>query len=258
MKTTELFYPQILVSAGAYSFNKGIEIEVHSSKDAYYDWAKVKFTQQFQQKISFARKDPAVLRLGYNGTFEEVFKGFVAQPYNVSYYADEISLKDDTILLEETTINNTFLDTTPQEVIAYFLSQAGIARSKLSPQAYPPRKQLAIQRMNVIDAINTVHAAWAVKQPFFFSGGVFYWGEKPEQDTVYQFEYGVNILKLSRSGSVWELETVSAPFVKHSHKILVVHPKITGVFEVSKVTFITNDEGFIRTYISFYSNLKKD
>lgn len=47
------------------------------------------------------------------------------------------------------------------------------------------------------------------------------------------------------------LETVSAPFVKHSHKINVIHPRINGEFEVSKVVSTTNESGFIRTYIYF-------
>jgi hypothetical protein len=46
---------------------------------------------------------------------------------------------------------------------------------------------------------------------------------KPEQEKVYTFEYGVNILGLTRAGGEWELETVSAPFVKHSHEIVVNH-----------------------------------
>ena len=50
---------------------------------------------------------------------------------------------------------------------------------------------------------------------------------------------------------MWELETVSAPFVKHSHKIAVEHPKVSGEFEVSSVKIITNEDGFIRTYINF-------
>ena len=89
------------------------------------------------------------------------------------------------------------------------------------------------------------------KQPFFFSGGVFYWGEKPEQDKTYIFEYGVNIIALTRSGGSWELETVSAPFVRHSHKISVKHPKVSGEFEVSKVVSSTSENGFIRTKIYF-------
>ena len=224
METLELFYPQIAARAGPYTFDKGIEIEVYSSKSSYFDWAKIRFTEQFQPKISLARKDPAAIELGYNNVFEEVFTGYVSKPYNGGGFTDEVTLKDEMLLLEETQINNTFLDTTPQEMIAYFLGKAGLSKMKLSSKGYPERKRLPIRQMNVIEAINAVHAAWNIKQPFFFSGGVFYWGEKPEQDKTYIFEYGVNIIALTRSGGSWELETVSAPFVRHSHKISVKHP----------------------------------
>lgn len=196
----------------------------YSSKSSYFDWAKIRFTEQFQPKISLARKDPAAIELGYNNVFEEVFTGYVSKPYNGGGFTDEVTLKDEMLLLEETQINNTFLDTTPQEMIAYFLGKAGLSKMKLSSKGYPERKRLPIRQMNVIEAINAVHAAWNIKQPFFFSGGVFYWGEKPEQDKTYIFEYGVNIIALTRSGGSWELETVSAPFVRHSHKISVKHP----------------------------------
>lgn len=155
------------------------------------------------------------------------------------------------LLLEETTINNTFLDTTPQEVLAYVLAQAGITKSKLSGQGYPTRKLLPVRQQTGIQAINTINAAWDIKVPFFFSGGTFYWDEKPEQTKIYTFERGVNILTLNRTGGVWELETVSVPFVKHSHKINVIHPRVNGEYEVSKVVTTTNDAGFIRTYIYF-------
>ena len=58
-------------------------------------------------------------------------------------------------------------------------------------------------------------------------------------------------LNLRRAGGVWELETVSAPFIKHSHKINLIHPQVSGEVEVSKVVSKTNDSGFIRTYIYF-------
>lgn len=187
----------------------------------------------------------------YNNVFEEVFTGYVSKPYNGGGFTDEVTLKDEMLLLEETQINNTFLDTTPQEMIAYFLGKAGLSKMKLSSEGYPERKRLPIRQMNVIEAINAVHAAWNIKQPFFFSGGVFYWGEKPEQDKTYIFEYGINIIALTRSGGSWELETVSAPFVRHSHKISVKHPKVNGEFEVSKVVSSTSENGFIRTKIYF-------
>lgn len=122
---------------------------------------------------------------------------------------------------------------------------------KLSSKAYPRRKTLSIRRQNAVRAIEAVNNAWGLKVPFFFSGGVFYWGEKPEQEIVYTFEYGVNILRLERMGGIWDLETVSAPFVRHSHKINVIHPLVSGEREVSKVVFSTNDSGFIRTHIYF-------
>lgn len=251
METIELFYPQLAARAGPYTFEQGIEVEVYSAKSSYFDWAKIRFTGEYQPKITLARKDPAAIALGYNGVMEEVFTGYVSAPYNGGGYSNEITLKDEMLLLEETQINNTFLDTNPQEMLAYLLGKAGVSKMKLSPEGYPERKRLPIRQMSVIQAINAIHAAWGIKKPFFFSGGVFYWGEAPEQEKVYTFEHGVNILTLAREGGVWALETVSAPFVRHSHKINVIHPQISGEVEVVKVVSTTNDEGFLRTHIYF-------
>ena len=251
METLELFYPQIEARAGSYSLTQGIEFELFSAKSSYFDWAKIQFTEGFQPKISLTRKEPAAIQLGYNGVMEEVFTGFVSRPYNYGGGADEITLKDEMLLLEDTQINNTFLDTTPQEVISYILTQAGVGKKKLNAQGFPTRKKLPIRQMSGVQAINAVNAAWNIKKWFFFSSGVFYWGEKPEQQKVYMFEYGVNIISLIRFGGVWELETVSVPFVRHSHKINIIHPKISGEQEVIKVVVYVNDDGFIRTKIYF-------
>lgn len=202
-------------------------------------------------KLSLKKKDPATIQLGYDGTLEDVFTGFVSGNYDGGTYANEVALKDEMLLMEETIINDTFLDTTPQELISYFLAQAGLSKMKLSSKTYPTRKMLPIRKQTAVQAINAVNAAWGLRVPFFFSGGVFYWDEKPEQKKVYTFERGVNILNLRRAGGVWELETVSAPFIKHSHKINLIHPQVSGEVEVSKVVSKTNDSGFIRTYIYF-------
>lgn len=251
MEATELFSPQVVAQIGSYSFQQGIELAFCSSKSSYFDWAKIRFTEQFQSKISLARNDRASIQMGYDGVLEPIFTGYVAKPYSSGSEANEVTLKDKMLLLEAVDINATFLDTTPQEVISYILTQAGITERKLSAQAYPRRKQLAIRQQSGVQALDTINAAWGLRLPFFFSGGVFYWGEKPSQEKVYTFERGVNILALNRSGGVWDLETVSAPFIKHSQKINVVHPQINGEHEVSKVVMSTNDAGFIRTHIYF-------
>ena len=93
METTELFYPQIIARVGPYAFDQGIKIEAHSSRDSYFDWAKIRFTEQYQPVISLARKDPASIELGYNGVYDEAFTGYVSRPYNSGDNADEITLK---------------------------------------------------------------------------------------------------------------------------------------------------------------------
>lgn len=251
MGSTELFYPAIRVEVGDYHFTQGITIEAFSSKDSYFDWAKVRFTQEFQDKLSIPDRAQAAIQLGYDGVFDEVFQGYVAKPYNGGTYLNEIALKDAALLLEDTVINTTFLNTTPQEILAFCLGQAGITDMRLSTQAYPAKSRIAIAKKTVIGVINEIHSVWGIKLPFFFSGGVFYWGMKPAQAQTYEFQYGVNIIALNRPGGVWELETVSAPFIKHSQEITVTHPKVTGTFEVKKVVFVTNDAGFVRTYIYF-------
>lgn len=251
MKITELYCPQIVARAGAYTFDQGVEIEVHSAKSSYSDWAKIRFTSQISSRLAFRKKDRASIQIGYDGVLNDVFTGFVSDNYDDGAYTNEINLKDEMLLLEETIINSTFLDTTPQELISYFLAQAGLSEMRLSSKTYPARKMLPIRKQTATQAINTINAAWGIKVPFFFSGGVFYWDEKPEQKKVYTFEHGVNILGLRRAGGMWELETVSAPFIKHSHKINLIHPQVNGEVEVSKVVSRTNDSGFIRTYIYF-------
>lgn len=241
-------YMKNVLEANAWALK--LEKEDGKSRD-YYDWAKIRFTSQFRPKLSLKKKAPATIQLGYDGTLEDVFTGFVSGNYDGGTYANEVALKDEMLLMEETIINDTFLDTTPQELISYFLAQAGLSKMKLSSKTYPTRKMLPIRRQTAVQAINAVNAAWGLRVPFFFSGGVFYWDEKPEQKKVYTFERGVNILNLRRAGGVWELETVSAPFIKHSHKINLIHPQVSGEVEVSKVVSKTNDSGFIRTYIYF-------
>lgn len=251
METSELFYPEINAKIGSYTFEKGIEIEVYSSKDSYFDWGKIRFTQQFNEKVTLNKRDKALIELGYNGVFDEVFEGYVVNPVNEGSYSNEIILKDDMMLLEGVNITKTFLNATPQEILGFCLSKAGITDIKLSAKVHPKKKVVPIFKKNVISVIEEVHSVWKIKEDFYFSGGVFYWGEKPIQSKVYELEYGVNIISLERPGGVWELETVSAPFIKHSQKIIIRHPKISGEFETKKVVFTTNESGFIRTYIYF-------
>lgn len=251
MEITELFYPNTEADVGAYGFREGIAIEVHSVKNSHFDWAKLRFTGQYQPEIRVSKGDGAAIRMGYADVLDEVFTGYVAQEYNSGAAANEILLKDEMLRLEQTIINETFQNATPQEVIRYILSQAGINRMKLAESTSIRLRRVSIPRQNAVQAIQTVNGNWGIRVPFFFSGGTFYWGLSPEQEKIYTFEQGVNILKLSRVNGQWELETVSAPFVKHSHTIRVIHSEVSGDYEVQRVSMVTNEGGFIRTFIYF-------
>ena len=52
MESEELFYPEISVAIGSYALQKGVEVEVYSDQNSYFDWAKIRFTPQFQENIS--------------------------------------------------------------------------------------------------------------------------------------------------------------------------------------------------------------
>lgn len=251
METIELFYPQITARAGEYIFEQGIEIEVSSSKTSRMDWAKIRFTDRYKPVVDLKRMDPGAILLGYGGAFDEVFSGYISKPYNAGGSANEIVLKDAMLRLEALSINETFQETTPQEIVRYILTKAGLSELKLTSTVYPTRKQIPIRKQSGVQALDTVAAAWGIQVPYFFSGGVFYWGEKPEQTMTYTFESGRNILSLVRRGSLWDLETVSAPFVRHSNLIRIDHPNIDGEVEVERVRHFTNDQGFIRTHIYF-------
>lgn len=173
METIELFYPQITVQAGGYVFNQGIEIEVSSAKDARYDWAKIRFTDRYMPEVSLARLAPGAVLLGYGGAFDEVFTGYVAKPYSAGSRANELVLKDAMLLLEGLTVNETFLETTPQEVIRYILAQAGLTELKLASTVYPARKQLSIRKQSGVQALDAVAAAWGIQVPYFFPAASF-------------------------------------------------------------------------------------
>lgn len=247
----ELFYPEIGVQIGPYSIKKGVEIEACSDVDSYFDWAKVHFTDPYQDRIEVARGDEMSIYLGYNGTMEEVFDGYVSSPYNQAQSINEILAKDAMQRLEAVTISETFLDVTPQEIVQYLLAVAGITQFQISQEIYQPKRIVPVRQKNGIQVLEEIQTLWGIKERFYFSGGVFYWCTKPEQKETYRFEYGVNIIRLERILGTWELETVSVPFIHHSQTIEVVHPAYTGSVLVKKVLFKTNDAGFIRTYITF-------
>ena len=250
MKKQDLFYPEILVTIGDYGFNKGISIQTCSDKSKPFDWGKITFTSQYQPQIEVEENEDITVSLGYDGQLEQVFIGNVIKGYNASHM-DGIMFRDKMVMLERTVISDTYLNCTPQELITEALKLAGVTEYRLTDAVFGARSIVPVARKNVIQLLKQINTMWGISLQGNFIKGTFYWGVTPEQDTVLEFVYAQNIISLGKGMGMWELVTVSIPSLQHSQKISVVHPKISGVFEIEKVIFKTNDDGYIRTTIYF-------
>lgn len=245
----ELFSPLIQVQIGGYTFTRGVELHYCSSDETYFDWVKVRFVSPFEQNVSVTKNDPAAVLLGYNEQFEKVFEGYATCNFTSGETGNELLLKDGMILLETVRVNNTFMQTTPQEVIRYVANLAGVRTLVLDETPYQPIACLPILQRNGIQAIRELDAHWRLNQRFYFQNGALHWGKADEQTQLYCFAHAKNIIHFARADGFRELQTVSVPFIRHSQKIRVTHPQFTGDLTVRRVRTDTRGPGFIRTIL---------
>lgn len=246
----DLFYPDLAVQIGQYTFTQGISITVCSSCDSYFDWAKIRFTAQFEEQIQLSRLAPAEVLLGYGGSLQPVFKGMVTHDFNAADNADEVLLQYATIKLDSTEINHVFISAQPAEVIRYCCNQSRVLDLILPTTQYP-QMNYPVVRTTALKAIQGISKQWRIPAKFYMLGDAFAWNPPEQQTQMYLFEYQRNIISLAKTGGMWVLETVSVPFIKHSIKIAVQHPAFFGVATVSKIIFESNAAGFLRTKIYF-------
>ncbi|MEG1931472.1 MAG: serine/arginine repetitive matrix protein 2 [Anaerovorax sp.] len=246
IETTSLFYPEQKIHIGEYELTEGVEIQIYSAKDTYFDWAKLKLSQAFYGKITIAKGDKVEILLGYDGNLNSVFQGY-------AYKCDGkiIICKDEMVKLEQTKITNTFLDAEPGEIVEYCLLQAGVASYKLFENSYQKRSIVPISGKNVIQVMEEIKILWRIPHLFYFLQRTFHFGSKHVQEKIYKFEYGINIISLTEEKGQWILETASVPFIRHSDIIEMNHPSVQGKRQVSKVVFSSNEAGFLRTRIYF-------
>lgn len=250
MLRQELFYPQIAVDIGDYRFSRGIALKIHSADTQGYDWGKVTFTDPYQHAVTFAGDEEVTVWMGYAGKLEDVFHGNLVRPYNGADDKNGLLFKDRMLLLERTIITDTYLKCTPQDILRSGLRRAGVQHYQLQDEVYPIKPIVPVVRKHMLQMLKQINQVWNLDVQGAFIKGVFYWGVKPPQEQIYNFEYGSNILSLERSEGMWRLNTVSIP-LQQSQVIRVTHPKVTGEFELKRVQFNTNDRGFIRTALYF-------
>lgn len=251
MKTEELFYPDFQVVVGPYVLQRGVTFACYSDPKTPYDWCKINFTEEFQGSIQVEAKAEVEIYAGYSGSLQPIFKGVIEKTYNKAGAKDEILAKDFNIKLSAAKVSNTFLDVTPQELVQYGLLEAGISDYELSKEVFPIRPVVSVIQKPVVDFLKEINFLWQLDIKNYFQLGKFFWGIEPEQKEVYIFEYGSNIISLTRGSGYWVMLTACVPFIGHSQMIEVNHPYINGEYQVKRASHFVNEDGWLRTKLWF-------
>lgn len=245
----KLVSPEFKVSTEKYEITSGMELECFSSREARSDWCKVELTTQMQDIVNYEDMEEAVVELGYEDDYDVILSGYCRR--TEGDYWKEIMIRDAMIKVERTEVKGTFISCTPQDVIRYVLTQAGITEYQLSKEDYGKKGRFIVNKTDGIKTIAQVNTAWGIDNDFFFRDGVFYWGVKPEQEYVYVLEESENILSLKRYGELYEIETLGVPWIHHSQEVEVSHSKYTGTVTVEKTIIKSDESGYTRMYIYF-------
>ena len=212
----KLISPEFKISTSKYEITSGMEVECFSSREARSDWCRVELTTQLQNIVTYEDMEEVQVELGYEGDYDVLLPGYCRKTDND--YWKEIMIRDDMIKLERITIKQTFLDCTPQDVIKYILTQAGVSNYQLSEEEYGKKSTFLVNKQNGIKAI---------------------------------LEENENILSMKKYGDLWEIETLGVPWIHHSQEIEVSHSKYTGTVKVEKTIIRSDSKGYTRMYIYF-------
>ena len=151
--------------------------------------------------------------------------------------------------LERATVKGTFIDCTPQDIIRYILTRAGITAYELTDEVYGKKKVYSIEEKSGTAAIAEINSSWGISNPFFFQEKIFHWGTKKEQKEVYVLEEDETIISLNKYGDMWEAETIAIPWIHHSQEVIVEHSKYSGTVVVEKTIVRSDDSGAVHMYI---------
>lgn len=244
-----LISPEFRISTERYEITSGMEVECFSSRESRSDWCRVELTSQFQEIISYDDMERATVELGYGDDYENLLIGYCRR--KEGDYWKEIMIRDAMIKLERIEVKGAFVDCTPQDIIRYVLTQAEIKEYWLDDAEYGKKDIFIVNKQNGIKTIAQVGSTWGIDNDFFFQNEIFYWGCKPEQETIYVLEESENILSLKKYGELYEIETLGVPWIHHSQEVEVSHSKYSGIVKVEKTIIKSDVRGYTRMYIYF-------
>ncbi|GAB6170790.1 hypothetical protein JCM15765_02680 [Paradesulfitobacterium aromaticivorans] len=181
-----------------------------------------------------------------DGTLFKVFTG------QIDRTSTPLRARDDAVILLDTPVYQTFLDATPQEVVAFGLRQAGIVSAQLTNWDFP-RKDFIVAAPDVFNLIKQVNKYWSIAfLPYFDANETFHWHERSEQFTAPLFAYGKNIISLEFDGQRGSVLTIGIPSITHSTIIALEHPDVPhDEVLVDAVHHFMTETGGLRTELFF-------
>lgn len=249
MAYKKLISPEFRINTEKYEITSGMEVEVFSSRSARSDWCKVELTTQYDGLVTYEDMEEATIELGYEDDYDVLISGYCRKTGNDTW--KDIMIRDAMIKLERITVKQTFINCTPQDIIRYILTQAGITDYLLSDKEYGKKDTFIVSEQDGIKTIAQVNSIWGIDNDFFFQNKVFYWGCKPDQKDIYVLEESENILSLKKLGELYEIETLGVPWIHHSQEVEVSHSKYSGLVTVEKTIVRSDSNGYTRMYIYF-------
>ena len=149
-----LISPEFRICTKKYEITSGMEVECFSSRESRSDWCKVELTSQLQGIISYEDMEKATVELAYGDDYDILLQGYCRR--TEGDYWKEIMIRDAMIKVERTEIKGTFIDCTPQDIIRYVLTQAGIKEYRLNGTEYGKKDTFIVNKQNGIKAIAQV------------------------------------------------------------------------------------------------------
>ncbi len=221
--------PYAAATIGPWVSNKLSGVSIFSSRINAIDVAEITLPDEGLGIDAITKGMPVAIALGYRevgmwptfaGRVDDVSWGRIVTIYCKDRMED---------LRKDVKITKSFVDATPQEIVKYGLTQAGIADFALGTTPLPRRHHFVSRSLNVIQLVKQVNRTWGLDWSFYFEpDGRFCWQPWEESDRynggqpMATLEYGQNILDLVPSDEqTGTLTTFSLPFIKHSNLIIL-------------------------------------
>ena len=221
----EFIAPTWEIELGSFMLKRVFIIDVWSGRDNPVDLAVIDLDPRVEDRRPFVEGTSAEIRMGY--VEKGLWPVFAGEIVNIAWGEEmRLQLRGQAEALRKTRVTRTFVDATPQEIVAEGVAIAGITKMVLGQRRYPARHHFVAQNLSIIDLIRLVARTWGIDWPWFCDvDGTFYfcsWEETGRgQEPKYTLEHGLNIFELTPpdAGGRGRLTTILLPFLRHSDRV---------------------------------------